>query len=119
MEDQLKNGVGERKTLDEIQHRKAQLGKPLPIPKFVRTVILLWCVIERHLNSSPLERHAVYPLAFLGLLAVTLLALLLVALNSASLILYPDRWDLFIVIIILLTPSLSPAVMLSVRLTIY
>jgi hypothetical protein len=70
MEDQLKNGVGERKTLAEIQHRKAQL--------------------ERHLNSSPLERHAVYPLAFLGLLAVTLLALLLVALNSASLILYPD-----------------------------
>jgi hypothetical protein len=27
-EDELKNGVGERKTLTEIQHRKAQLGKP-------------------------------------------------------------------------------------------
>jgi hypothetical protein len=60
----------------------------------------------------------VYPLAFLGLLAVTLLALLLVALNSASLILYPDRWDLFIAIV-LTPPPLSPAVMLLVRLTIY
>lgn len=27
-EDELKNGVGERMTLTEIQHRKAQLGKP-------------------------------------------------------------------------------------------
>jgi hypothetical protein len=64
-------GVMGKMTLDEVQHRKAQL--------------------ERHLNSSPWERHVLYPLTFLGLLGVTLLALLLVAVNSALLVLYPDR----------------------------
>ena len=48
--------------------------------------------VERHLNSSPWERHVLYPLAFLGLLAVTVLALLLVATNFALLVVYPNRY---------------------------
>ena len=54
---------------------------------------------ERHLNSSPLERHVLYPLSFLGLLAITLLALLLVATNSVLLVLYPERcgWEKVVV----------------------
>eukprot|EP00731_Ephydatia_muelleri_P014130 Em0007g1440a len=41
--------------------------------------------LERHRNSSPWERRLLYPLCFLFLLAMTLLCLLLVAVNSFSL----------------------------------
>ena len=45
---------------------------------------------ERHLLSSPWERHVFYPLSFLVLLTMTLFSLLLVATNTLSLLLSPS-----------------------------
>ena len=86
-------GVMGKMTLDEVQHRKAQLGQFVTCEHTCRgqSSSLAAPIVERHLNSSPWERHVLYPLTFLGLLGVTLLALLLVAVNSALLVLYPDR----------------------------
>ncbi|XP_064397509.1 limb region 1 homolog-like protein isoform X2 [Halichondria panicea] len=45
--------------------------------------------LERRLRSSPWERNLVYPLCFLGMLGLSLLALLLVLANTLSLLLDP------------------------------
>jgi len=46
-------------------------------------------VLERRLHSSPWERNCLFPMCFLLLLVVTLLALLLVAINIFRLVIYP------------------------------